>query len=450
MNVLYEDNHIIVVEKPVNVPTQGDETGDLSLLDMVKAYVKEKYNKPGDVFIGLVHRLDRPVGGVMVFARTSKAASRLVPQFAEKNRQGAKKKYAAAVLGEAPDKGSLTDWLLRDDNSHSTLVVKENTDNAKMAVLDYRTAARKKGMSLLDVDLKTGRHHQIRVQLANAGYPIWGDQRYNNTAVPGQQIALFAYSLSFEHPVTHERMRFTSVPGYGVFREFTDELKLMAADVDFSYVDKDILVLNKPSGVTVAERDGGGDNLETRLKNVLPEVYPVHRLDAVTTGLVIFARNTEAKDALDAAIRERTIKKYYRLIVKGCPEKKSGTLRLWAVKSGTEGFVRVYDERREGSVEMVTEYRVIKSEGGVSLVEALLITGRTHQLRASFAHIGCPILGDDKYGSREFNRDPGFRKLHRKDPLCLAAVRIVFAFPEGSYLERLNGVTVEKEAPFIL
>ncbi|MCR5610738.1 MAG: hypothetical protein K6F68_02775 [Clostridiales bacterium] len=450
MNILYEDNHIIVVEKPVNVPTQGDETGDLSLLDMVKAYVKEKYNKPGDVFIGLVHRLDRPVGGVMVFARTSKAASRLVPQFAEKNRQGAEKKYAAVVLGEAPDRGSLEDWLLRDDNSHSTLVVKENTDNAKMAVLDYRTAARRKGMSLLDVDLKTGRHHQIRVQLSNAGFPIWGDQRYNTAAVPGQQIALYAYSLSFEHPVTHERMRFTSVPDYGAFRDFGDEIRLMAADVDFSYVDKDILVLNKPSGVTVAERDGGGDNLETRLKNVLPEVYPVHRLDAVTTGLVIFARNINAKDALDAAIRERTIKKYYRLIVRGCPEKKSGTLDLWAVKSGAEGFVRVYDEKRPGAVEMVTEYRVIKSEGGASLVEALLVTGRTHQLRASFAHIGCPILGDDKYGSREFNRDPGFRKLHRRDPLCLAAVRIVFAFPEGSYLVRLNGMTVEKEAPFDL
>ena len=103
----------------------------------------------------------------------------------------------------------------------------------------------------------------------------------------------------------------------------------------------------------------------------------------------------------------------------------------------------MYDEKRPGAVDMVTEYRVIKTEGGISTVEALLVTGRTHQLRASFAHIGCPILGDDKYGSREFNRDPEYRRLHRKNPLCLEAKRIVFGFPEGSYLERLNGTTVE-------
>lgn len=448
MKVLYEDNHIIVVEKPVNVPVQGDETGDLSLLDEVKAYIKDKYQKPGDVFIGLVHRLDRPVGGVMVFARTSKAASRLVPQFAEKNRQGAVKRYAAVAMGDAPVSGELTDWLLRDEASHSSLVVPEETENAKKATLLFKKTAGRRDVSLLDVDLKTGRHHQIRVQLANAGYPIWGDQRYNKAAVPGQQIALYAYSLSFEHPVTHDRMRFTSIPRYGAFADFTDELKLMAADIGFSYIDNDIIVLNKPSGVTVAKKDGGDDNLEARLEVVFQGVSPVHRLDAVTTGLVIFARNEKAKDALDGAIRERTIKKYYRLIVKGCPEQKSGVLRLWAVKSGAEGFVRVFDEKRDGAVDMVTEYRVIKTGGGVSLVEALLVTGRTHQLRASFAHLGCPILGDDKYGSRDFNRDPEYRRLHRRDPLCLAAVRIVFGFPKGSYLERLNGLTVEKEAPF--
>lgn len=448
MKILYEDNHILVVVKPVNVSVQADESGDPDLLSELKAYIKEKYNKPGEVYLGLVHRLDRPVGGVMVFARTSKAASRLVPQFAEKNKGGAEKKYAAAVCGDAPRKGELHDWLLRDDKSHSTLVVPENTGNAKPALLYYKTAARKKGLSLLDVDLKTGRHHQIRVQLKNAGLPIWGDQRYNESAVPGQQIALFAYSLTIEHPVTHERMRFTALPDFGAFADFEDELKLMAADVNFSYVDKDILIVNKPAGVTVAKKDGGDNNLEAMLLTVFDEICPVHRLDAVTTGLVIFARNVEAKDALDGAIRERTLKKYYRLIVKGCPEKKSGTLRLWAVKSGAEGFVRVYDEKKPGAAEMITDYRVIKTEGGISLIEALLVTGRTHQLRASFAHIGCPILGDDKYGSRDFNRDPAYRKLHRKNPLCLAAVKIVFGFPKGSYLERLNGLTAEEGAPF--
>lgn len=448
MKVLYEDNHIIVVEKPVNVPVQGDETGDLSLLDEVKAYIKEKYSKPGEVFIGLVHRLDRPVGGVMVFARTSKAASRLAPQFAEKDHSGAVKKYASVVTGEPPASASLEDWLIRDEESHSSIVVPEDTGNAKKAGLGFKRTARRKGASLLDVDLKTGRHHQIRVQLANAGYPIWGDQRYNKAAVPGQQIALFAYSLSFEHPVTHERMRFTSIPRYGAFGEFGDELKLMAADVDFSYIDNDIVVLNKPSGMTVAKKDGGDDNLEARLDAVFPGVSPVHRLDAVTTGLVIFARNDKAKAALDRAIRERTIKKYYRLIIKGAPAVKTGTIRLWAQRTETESFVRVYDDKKPGAAEMITDYRVIKTEGGISLVEALLVTGRTHQLRASFAHIGYPILGDDKYGSRDFNRDPEYRKLHRKNPLCLAAVRIEFDFPKGSYLERLNGLTVEKEAPF--
>ena len=443
MKILYEDNHIIVVLKPVNVPVQGDDSGDLCLLDQVKAYVKERYGKPGEVYIGLVHRLDRPVGGVMVFARTSKAASRLMPQFAEKNRNGAKKRYAAVVCGEPPRAAPLTDWLLRDESTHSARVVPEGTDGAKLAKLELKLKARKNGLSLLDVEIFTGRHHQIRVQLANAGCPIWGDQRYNPGAVAGQQIALFAYSLELEHPVTHERMRFTALPDHGVFRDFKDELKLMSTGLDFAYVDKDILVMNKPAGTTVARADGGEDNLEARLLGVFREAYPVHRLDAVTTGLVIFARNIQAKDALDAAIRERTLKKYYRLIVKGRPSEPSGTLRLWAVKSDG-GFVRVYDEKRPGAVDMVTDYRVIKTEGGISLVEALLVTGRTHQLRASFAHIGCPILGDDKYGSREFNRDPEYRRLHRKNPLCLAAVKIVFDFPKGSYLERLNGTTVEE------
>ena len=450
MNILYEDNHIIVVIKPVNVPVQADESGDPDLLTQLKAYIKQKYSKPGEVYLGLVHRLDRPVGGVMVFARTSKAASRLMPQFAEKNKSGAEKRYAAVVCGDAPLRGELADWLLRDDESHSTLVVPEGTEGAKLALLDHRLAARKKGMSLLDVSLRTGRHHQIRVQLKKAGYPIWGDQRYNPDAAPGQQIALFAYSLTIEHPVTHERMRFTAIPDCGVFREFADELRLMTAEIDFSYVDPDVLVINKPAGVTVAKRDGGEDNLEARLLTVFDEIYPVHRLDAPTTGLVVFARNGDAKEALDTAIRERTIKKYYRLIVKGRPEKPSGTLRLWAVKSSSEGFVRVYDEKKPGAAEMITDYRVLKTDGGVSLLEALLVTGRTHQLRASFAHIGCPILGDDRYGSREFNRDPEYRKLHRKNPLCLAAVRIVFGFPKGSYLERLNGLKVEKEEAFSL
>lgn len=447
MRILYEDNHIIVVVKPVNVPVQADESGDGDLLSQVKAYIKEKYNKPGEVYCGLVHRLDRPVGGVTVFARTSKAASRLMPQFAEKNRSGAKKRYAAVTSEPAPKAGSLEGWILRNDADHSSSLVPEGTDGAKRAKLDYRRVAEKDGLSLLDIELYTGRHHQIRVQLAGAGMPIWGDQRYNPAAVPGQQIALFAYSLSIEHPVLHERMTFTALPEGGVWRAFADEMKLTAAGLTPSYVDRDIVVINKPSGITVANADGG-DALEAKLVSALGEAYPVHRLDAATTGLVIFARNGRAKAELDEAIRERSIEKTYRLIVKAAPREKTGRLRLFAVKDSERGLVRVYDEKVHGAVEMITDYRVVASNAGVSLVGATLVTGRTHQIRASFAHIGCPILGDDRYGDREFNRDPAFRPLHRKNALCLAAVKLVFSFPEGSYLSRLDGLTVTAEAPF--
>lgn len=448
MKILYEDNHIIIVVKPVNVPVQADETGDPDLLSAVKAYIKEKYAKPGEVYCGLVHRLDRPVGGVMVFARTSKAASRLMPQFAEKNRQGAKKRYAAVTVGEPPRAGALNGFILRNEADHSSSLVPEGTEGAKAASLDFTRAASKKGLSLLDVELHTGRHHQIRVQLASAGFPIWGDQRYNPSAVPGQQIALFAYSLSIEHPVSHERMTFTALPEGGVLGAFSDEMRLLTAGLSCAYADEDLLVINKPAGMTVARADGGDDNIEARLSGLFKEVYPVHRLDAQTSGLVILAKNRAAKDALDAAIRGRTIEKVYRLIVRGAPDKKSGRLELYAKKDPSAGLVRVFDNAVPGSVQMLTDYRAIKDLGGASLLEATLITGRTHQIRASFAHIGCPILGDDRYGSREFNRDPEFRRLHKKNALCLAAVRITFGFPKGSYLERLNGIKTEIEAPF--
>ena len=448
MRILYEDNHIIAVVKPMNMPVQADDSGDPDLLSEVKAYIKQKYGKPGEAYCGLVHRLDRPVGGVMVFARTSKAASRLVPQFAEKNRSGAKKRYAALVLGEPPKKGSLEDFILRVESDHSSRIVPEGTEGAKRASLDFTRTAKKKALTLLDIDLHTGRHHQIRVQLANAGWPIYGDQRYNIYAFTGQQIALFAYSLSIEHPTTHERMTFTAMPEDSIFTPFADELRLMIAGLEGAYTDDRILVINKPAGMTVAKADGGVDNLEARLSGVFGEVYPVHRLDAQTSGLVIFARDREAKEALDEAIRQRTIEKTYRLIVRGRPPKAEGRLELYAIKDSERGLVKVFDEKAPNSVPMLTDYRVLKTQGGVSLVEAKLITGRTHQIRASFAHIGCPILGDDRYGSREFNRDPEYRPLHRRNSLCLAATRIVFSFPKGSRLEKLNGLSAEAEAPF--
>ena len=215
LNVLYEDNHVIVVEKPVNVLSQGDDTGDISLLDMVKEYVKAKYNKPGNVYIGLVHRLDRPVGGIMVFARTSKAASRLSKQVSEHNFS---KKYYAIVTGKMKkNSGKLEDYLKRLDNGN-TIVSKDG----KKAILSYNVIEYNKDIdaSLLDISLETGRHHQIRVQFASRGHALLGDQRYGKQ--DKMQIALFSYELEFEHPVSREKMKFTLKPHkQGYWTRFT-------------------------------------------------------------------------------------------------------------------------------------------------------------------------------------------------------------------------------------
>lgn len=215
LNVLYEDNHVIVVVKPVNVLSQGDATGDLDLLNMVKQYVKVKYNKPGNVYIGLVHRLDRPVGGIMVFARSSKAASRLNRQQLE---HGFDKKYLAVINGVMDsDVGRLIDKLEKCSDGN-TIVSKRG----KESILNYKVLAvnHKTNHSLVEVKLETGRHHQIRVQFASRGHSLCGDQRYGK--VDNTQLALFAYKLSFVHPVTKERMNFEyHPPREGYWTEFT-------------------------------------------------------------------------------------------------------------------------------------------------------------------------------------------------------------------------------------
>ena len=201
INVLYEDNHVIVVEKKINIPICADESHDLDMLTMVKEYLKEKYNKPGNVYLGLVHRLDRPVGGIVVFAKTSKAASRLSEQVREKNLQ---KKYYAVIIGDIKHEGILKDKLLKDKKNN---IVKVD-EKGKESLLEYKVIAQKEGMSLVDINLITGRSHQIRVQFSSRGCPLYGDNKYNSEATPGEQIALFAYSLSFIHPVTKEKMVF--------------------------------------------------------------------------------------------------------------------------------------------------------------------------------------------------------------------------------------------------
>ena len=205
LNVLYEDNHIIVVEKPFNVLSQGDSTGDISIMDMVKSYIKEKYHKPGNVYLGLVHRLDRPVGGIMVFARSSKAAARLTKAFNEHN---ITKKYLAIVHGKmAKDKDTLIDKIEKTSDGNSII-----SDNGKEAVLDYEVLDYNKEFdcSLVSITLKTGRHHQIRVQFASRGHFLLGDQRYG--VVDNTQISLFSYYLSFTHPVSKEVLEFKLLP----------------------------------------------------------------------------------------------------------------------------------------------------------------------------------------------------------------------------------------------
>ncbi len=211
LDILYEDNHVIVVKKEPNIPSQADKTEDIDMLTIIKEYLKEKYNKPGNVYLGLVHRLDRPVGGVMVFAKTSKAASRLSNQVREKI---FKKKYLAVVDGKfETSNGILEDYLYKDERNNISKVVNKDKKNSKIAKLEYEvlTYNQVKDLSLVKIDLYTGRHHQIRVQLAHAGHSIFGDQKYG-TRGKGKQIALWAYELTIQHPITKQELTFKCLP----------------------------------------------------------------------------------------------------------------------------------------------------------------------------------------------------------------------------------------------
>ena len=221
--ILYEDNHLLVVVKPPNLPVQADSSGDDDLLSILKRYIGHKYQKPGAVYLGLVHRLDRPVGGVMVFARTSKAASRLSKAFAEHAQD---KRYLAVLQGEMDGERALTDYLRKDPDG-MVRVVSKDAPGAKLARLKTTPLCRRDGLTLSRVELYTGRAHQIRVQHAHAGFPLWGDARYGGGR-PGQQIALWACELGFEHPVKHEIMRFTALPPMkGAWARFQDIIEDM-------------------------------------------------------------------------------------------------------------------------------------------------------------------------------------------------------------------------------
>ena len=210
INVLYEDNHVLVIEKPVNIPVQEDASKDEDVLTLLKQYLKDKYQKTGNVYLGLVHRLDRPVGGVMVFAKTSKAASRLSKQVQDRTLH---KVYRAITMNGPTELAStFQDYLWKNTKTNRVQVVPKNHPDGKKAILHYELIGRKKDLSLVQIQLETGRSHQIRVQFSSRKYPLWGDQRYNPQAKVGQQIALWAYQLTFEHPTTKEVLTFTSNP----------------------------------------------------------------------------------------------------------------------------------------------------------------------------------------------------------------------------------------------
>lgn len=210
IEILYEDNHVLVVVKPPNMLTQGDRTGDEDLLAVLKEDLKARYNKPGNVYLGLIHRLDRPVGGAMVFAKTSKAASRLSDQI---RRREFGKSYLAVVYGiPEPMSGTLTHYLDKDENTNTVRIV-NSSDEGKKAVLDYSAIDSKEGLSLVSVRLHTGRPHQIRVQLSAIGHPLYGDQKYGASLnKPGMQLALWSAEVGFEHPTLKRYMSFASKP----------------------------------------------------------------------------------------------------------------------------------------------------------------------------------------------------------------------------------------------
>ncbi|MGL5440677.1 MAG: RluA family pseudouridine synthase [Filifactoraceae bacterium] len=210
LDIIYEDNHVIVVLKPFNVPTQEDSSGDLDLLSMVKEYIRVKYNKPGEAYIGLVHRLDRVAGGVMVFARTSKAASRLSKQI--RDREFAKE-YLTVVEGKmSSESGTMKDYLLKNSSTNTVTVVSKGKNDSKEAILKYELQEHRDYISLCKIELLTGRPHQIRVQFSSRKHPIYGDGKYGSSIISRKGIALWSKLIEFEHPTTKEKMRFEASP----------------------------------------------------------------------------------------------------------------------------------------------------------------------------------------------------------------------------------------------
>lgn len=235
MNILYEDNHIIAVNKTCNEIVQGDKTGDTPLSETVKAYIKEKYNKPGEVFLGVTHRLDRPTSGVVLFARTSKALTRLNEMFKEKSKLSTvncqlsiKKTYWAIVQGAPKEpEARLENYLTRNEAQNKSYIAKPGAKDAKLAILSYKTLVKGDHYTLLEINLETGRHHQIRCQLAAIGCPVKGDLKYGaKRSNPDGGICLHARQIEFVHPVSKQNICITApVPEDGLWRALTQEIQ---------------------------------------------------------------------------------------------------------------------------------------------------------------------------------------------------------------------------------
>ena len=216
LKILYEDNHILVVIKPINILSQADITKDPDMLTILKEYIKDKYKKPGNVYLGLVHRLDRNTSGIMVFARTSKAASRLAEQIKNKD---FKKSYLAIVHGKTKEKDNLTDYLIKKETK-SYITTKELGKYAELEYerLDYN---QKEDLSLVKINLKTGRNHQIRLQFSSRNHPLYGDNKYGFDK--NKNLGLYAYKLEFTHPTTKENLTFQNYPDYNPFTKFKND-----------------------------------------------------------------------------------------------------------------------------------------------------------------------------------------------------------------------------------
>ena len=221
--IIYEDNHLIVVIKPQNISVQADESKDVDMLTIIKDYIKQRDKKPGNVFLGLVHRLDRPTGGVMVFAKTSKCASRLSKQLKEKQ---LKKKYLCVVCGRPKIMESqLITYLKKDEKTNTVFIAPQLEEGAKQAILNYKVIETKNKFSLIDVDLVTGRSHQIRVQMAKQlNTPIYADFKYGDKSHVGN-LALWAYQIKFTHPTTNQNMVFKVMPEGQIFKPFETQIQ---------------------------------------------------------------------------------------------------------------------------------------------------------------------------------------------------------------------------------